>query len=556
MSSNRDLFLTQTKHGIWYYQRWTPARFREHDPKIKKVFRVSLRTKDKKKAACLSRTISVKIDKLALRFFDDPEQFGKAMKLLSESTKADEESGSFQDYEEKFLFLLDDYDEWLLSKAYKFDETIAKKFEKLRDEIEFLKNALLNNDSNGNPVNSQELISQFKDIVSPPLPDSQNPKLDELFDQWKGADTGAVTKERVLIPAVEFFIRVVNDFEGGSIRIADLDLDHIHRYQNTYKKIPLGTEVKKYSISQLLSLSGVLKAPKTILDNFTHINGFLNWVQIKGYPLRPNLPAVLTRGSGVKVDEKLTKGRTDYNDDELRRIFNSDDYTGTGKFYSSAMYWAPLIALFTGARLAEIIQLEAQDIKLVGDIYVFDFNDSNIHSNDDQKRIKTKSSRRQVPIHKQLLDLGFLEYASTQNDRIFPDEPRNRHGKFDAFQKRQKTYRNKIGVTPDHKMQLKDFHTYRHTVETRLNDIRATGKPSERFGSDIIDEILGHASRDRSTGQRVYNHSQIVKAKNYALNRLKYDSIDFDAIIPWDKCSFSRAKYRKRMAEKLKNSAN
>lgn len=552
MNSTGSLHLTQSKHGIWYYQRWMPTRFRAKNPTLQKVFRISLRTKNKKKASTLSRSISVKIDKLALQYFDNPEEFGKAMKLLSQSAKADQESNNFQEYEERFLFLMDDYDEWLLSKAQKFDTTIANEFKKLANEIHFLKKALLNTDAHKSAKSHEKLISDLKEAISPTLPDSKNPTLETLYNSWKDANKHEHNKIRSFSKSIEFFIRVVNDFNGSSIRIQELDADHIHHYQSTYKKIPVRTKNSDHTISSLIKLDGEKKSPKTIRDNFAIIRIFLSWIQAKAYPIQSNLLVVLSKGSDIKVRDKSKKKRVDLSDEDLARLFNSEKYVSTANFRTSAMYWAPLIALFTGARMSEILQLETHDIEQIQDIWVFNFDGSDHNSEDKHKRLKNDSSTRLVPVHHQLIKLDFIQYVNSRTSRLFDDEPRDKHGKFDAFSKRQRTYRKQVGVTPSHSMELKDFHSFRHTVETRLNEIRSVGRPSQRFDIGTIDGILGHASRERSIGQRDYNHSQYIEAKRNALNRLQYDSIVFENILHWKKCNFSRLPYRQKMTKSLR----
>jgi len=128
---------------------------------------------------------------------------------------------------------------------------------------------------------------------------------------------------------------------------------------------------------------------------------------------------------------------------------------------------------------------------------------------------------------------------------LFPDEPRNDAGKFDNFQKRFTTYRKNVGVVPHHKNERRDFHSFRHTVRTRLSEIGSTGSASQRFGEGIIDAIVGHASKDRSEGQITYDHSKKLKAKTNTLNRLEYKCVDFDAIKPWDTCTFSRKQFKR-----------
>ena len=91
------------------------------------------------------------------------------------------------------------------------------------------------------------------------------------------------------------------------------------------------------------------------------------------------------------------------------------------------------------------------------------------------KHVKNDGSQREVPVHDILIKLGFIEYVKTQNGSLSPVEPRNRAGKFDNFQKRFTTYRKNVGVVPHHKNERRDFHSFRHTVRTRLSEIRSTG---------------------------------------------------------------------------------
>ena len=89
MKSTGSLFLTKSPHGIWYYQRWIPIHFRQKDPTLKKVFKLSLRTYNKGKAKQLSRLIAVKFDKLTLDLFKNPKICKKAKEELVEKRGKD-----------------------------------------------------------------------------------------------------------------------------------------------------------------------------------------------------------------------------------------------------------------------------------------------------------------------------------------------------------------------------------------------------------------------------------------------------------------------------------
>jgi integrase len=547
MKSNNSSYLTKSRHGTWYFQRWIPKNLRRLSTSLRLNFRISLRTKNKQEALKLSRILLVRIDKLADKYFDNPKQFGRAMELLAESIRTEHDSHSFREYEESFLLYLDENEDSLLADARTLNTEISQAVEKLESKLTDDKHSL-------SKSNIEDMIRGI--WLEQQVPDSKNPTLEELFAQWSTVNKDHPSKMNKIAPSIDLFVRYLSHIHENAIRITEIDIDHIHQYQDMYKALPKGTKVSGVSFSKLLRLKGDKKSPKTIKDNFSHVNLFLSWAISRGYPLDQRLLTVMSKGSGVVVDEKSKKRRVPLSDNELNKLFHSKAYTESGKFFTSAMYWAPIISAFTGARQMEILQLESHDIKKIDGIWVFDFDDLNDRSEDELKRLKNVSSRRQVPIHPEILKLGFIEYVDTCSGRLFPDEVRNKHGKFDRFQKRHANYRKKVGVQPDNAMQLKDFHSFRHTVETRLMNIRATGRARDKFDTGIIDGILGHASKAQSIGQRNYNHSQYIEAKNNALSRLKFDSIDFDEIIPWNKCSFSRAPYQKRVAAKLKKSKN
>lgn len=66
-------------------------------------------------------------------------------------------------------------------------------------------------------------------------------------------------------------------------------------------------------------------------------------------------------------------------------------------------FWLPLMGLFTGARLSELCQLQLQDIRQELGVWIISINQSGA------KQLKTSSSERIVPLHKAILEAGFLE---------------------------------------------------------------------------------------------------------------------------------------------------
>ena len=96
------------------------------------------------------------------------------------------------------------------------------------------------------------------------------------------------------------------------------------------------------------------------------------------------------------------------------------------------LYWRFLLGLTTGARLEEIGQAMIADVKTADANTSSDIDDY-AATDDKDKSIKTGTSRRDVPIHSNLLRLGFDSYLkaliAVGHTRLFPDVISNQFGK-------------------------------------------------------------------------------------------------------------------------------
>lgn len=187
-----------------------------------------------------------------------------------------------------------------------------------------------------------------------------------------------------------------------------------------------------------------------------------------------------------KLDVAIKKNNyLRFDSDDLRRIFESDDYkAGT---LDDSDFWIPLLGLFTGGRLNELAQLRLEDITEHDGVPTISILD---HGG---RRLKNENSRRLVPIHQKLIEIGFLRYVQTIRDqraeRLFPSltEATHRPGDFGRTPSRRFTdYRRKVGVGTDELdpatgkrlgNNRKVFHSFRSTLISALRD---AGIPHER----------------------------------------------------------------------------
>ena len=170
-----------------------------------------------------------------------------------------------------------------------------------------------------------------------------------------------------------------------------------------------------------------------------HLNKFcamLNWA-VREELLDKNPAVGLRLPDPVRAKDK----RKSFSTEQLRRIFHAplftgcvDDEYGYAKVGPNhprrARFWVPLIGLCSGARLNEICQLDTQDVYTTEGIWCFKITKDSGNPNAD-KRLKTVSSDRLVPLHPLLLDLGFDKYVSKRmrdgGQKLFPELP-YRHG--------------------------------------------------------------------------------------------------------------------------------
>jgi integrase len=180
----------------------------------------------------------------------------------------------------------------------------------------------------------------------------------------------------------------------------------------------------------------------------------------------------------------------------------------------TALPWVALMALYTGMRLEEIAQLTVADVReeTANGARVWCVDVHNGGSN----KLKNETSARLIPIHSELVRLGFLDYVKAlKAGPLFPGLTRraSKGGKVGArvgelFRKRLVA----LGLKRDGLC----FHSLRHCVAGRLD---AAGVPQ----SDAA-RVLGHAVAGMSYG----TYSQAgpgLKRVAAVVQEIKYDGL-------------------------------
>ena len=136
-------------------------------------------------------------------------------------------------------------------------------------------------------------------------------------------------------------------------------------------------------------------------------------------------------------------------------------------------FWIPLIALFTGMRLSEIVSLNVEDFKAEDGIDFIAIRES-----------KTEAGVRRVPIHPKLKEIGLLDFVKG----IQPGQPLFAGISSGAYSMHFGRLLDSVGIT-DKKLV---FHSFRHTFTDALRAAKVT--------EPIAKALIGH-SDGTVTGQ-------------------------------------------------------
>jgi integrase len=201
--------------------------------------------------------------------------------------------------------------------------------------------------------------------------------------------------------------------------------------------------------------------------------------------------------SRMRLEEE-DSDREPFTPAELRVLFGTPVFTereqpigGRGE----AAFWLPLLGLFSGARQSELAGLSVRDVRTdesSGVIALFIAKDR-----ERGKRVKTRQSQRAVPVHSELVELGFLEYVQeagrTHGDAawLFPLIAPGTGG-VKAWSKWFGRYIREIGIADKAKV----FHSLRHNFKDAL---RMAGVSEEINDALLGQSIRGDVSREYGT---------------------------------------------------------
>ncbi len=336
--------------------------------------------------------------------------------------------------------------------------------------------------------------------------------LQQAIDEYVGENRRAGSWASATFEKKEAALALLTEYFGADRPIGGVTKRDAQDIKRVLLELPANRhkmpQTRTLSLREATEVTGLAKISAVTVNGYiSTYQSFFEWAMKNGH-VQINLFA------GTRVGKSNSKGlpkRQAYKPEALKAVYLEVTENGLGLVKAESHKWATLIAMFTGARLNEVCQLEVADIQQQDGIWFFHL----IDEGDSNKKFKSAAALRKVPVHDELVRLGLLEYRARmqaqRKPRMFPEYThckKNGYGRalgrwFNA------TLTPALGIKSSQHV----FHGLRHTMVTRL--------AQAGVAEPIYQSIVGH--------ERQGVTQQVYMREGYTLAQLKA-AIDLFAV--------------------------
>ncbi|WP_430227655.1 tyrosine-type recombinase/integrase [Paraburkholderia tropica] len=292
--------------------------------------------------------------------------------------------------------------------------------------------------------------------------------------------------------SAEHYKRIVNEFLNFAAKGFDVKIHLLNR-----------DKCRDYKQKVLMKKGNSI----TTVDNqLGYLSAFFTFLKKQyDYPF-PN-PVEGLKSLTKSQRQAKTNSYVPFTDEDLEKIFEPVAYK---KYWGSdlSLYYIPIIAMYSGMRIEEIAQLDLTDVQTENGVKVM-----RVQTINDEHQVKNATSKRPVPIHNKLLELGFWDYVEYvkkegKETKVFFQIDRTKKGYADRISKAFTEHLKQVMV----KSLVKTFHSLRKNFNNALK--------KKRVDEATRCQITGHSYH--STNNNVYGEEYGVEDLVYFVNMVDY----------------------------------
>ena len=296
-------------------------------------------------------------------------------------------------------------------------------------------------------------------------------------------------------------LTLIREIIGDTTPVDAIDYDTCLRARSILARIPAnrtkiyGTRPLDEAIERAAAENKPLLSPVTQQQYLAALRDVLDLaVKKRLVPANPAEGLKPIKRDTVAASEK----RKPFTLDQIKQFFHSKFYSDCAKHpvpfahdKSGWRFWLPLICLFTGMRPNEAAQMHLDDLKSTSqgtwylDIMATGDEDDS-ESSRSTKTLKTATSRRKIPVHPELIKIGFLQFVDARKKtasgpRMFPDLKPDKYGNHASYA--LKRFRDiylpsAIKIEP-----RQSFYSFRHSWRDALRRIDAQPATLQALGA-------------------------------------------------------------------------
>lgn len=360
----------------------------------------------------------------------------------------------------------------------------------------------------------------------------------EVFQKEKLAAYRADDVRQMSIDKLAMVCDVILEIVGAETPVQQIDDDVVQHVRQTIARLPVN-RVKYYpKLTIVQAIERADKDGRARLAPLTQ-NGYLSiFREILATGMRKRM---LTHNpaDGIRSLKKdkvaLHEKRMPLTLEQIKGFFEGSFYRscapGANQRYAKEdrawRFWLPLLMLLTGSRPNELAQLLLDDIKTTkaGTRYI----DLEEGEDDDQpKSLKTTTSRRRIPIHPELIRLGFLAFveqrrqqAKKNGPRLFHELRPNKYGNLAAYP--AKRFREVFMPAEIELEKRQTFYSIRHSVRDAL---RRAQVPAEAL------LVIGGWSQGQRLTADDYGDARNPDISRMWVEKIAYPGLDLSFLYP------------------------
>ncbi|WP_186464894.1 site-specific integrase [Azospirillum brasilense] len=257
-----------------------------------------------------------------------------------------------------------------------------------------------------------------------------------------------------------------------------------------------------------------VRSAGTVKNMLSKLSALLNWAWKEGY--RDDIKPV--KGVQPTKNANAPKKKRPFNADDINRVHG---YLAKAYKPEDDRYWLFTAALLSGLRAEELCTLRTCDVREEFGVWCFDINREN------GKFVKNDASVRLVPVHKQLIDLGFLKHhaRTSSTGRLFPTLQPDNDGRYSGYWLNQinHVFHKSLGFGSD-----KSFHSTRHAFQDQLRNAEVELTVRDRLFGHTEGFGLDEGRRKRAATS--YGDGHYIAVLNEGLQKVAYPGVDWSVL--------------------------